>query len=257
MKIIKEISKAMVIAFLTVFTIHLAFAHPDDWQTTGIVALILIIAVQLFYRILHVVKLGKGYAIEFGNDYNSKSTNQELQNKVDILNQRLTKTEAKNRHLQGQINSINKKITTLNEKTPEKPNLTYQTISTAELLETFYFTNDLDKFDKTRKPIDVESFHNAIEEAKKNNEQFKENHFYKSIVDKYSEAFAYALIQKISPMCNADTLQKIEPTLYRAVERPYSKATILAVRDELTKDDNKAKLTLEFERFIKELDMLY
>lgn len=258
-KVLKGITKAMPVIFFAALTAYLAFTHTKNWQTIVTVAIVLFVLIQLFYKPFHVIKIGDQYSLEFDGSAEKPGVknDSELQNKVDKLNQRLTKAETKNRYLQDQINGINKKIAVLNEKTPETPNLTYQIISTAESLETFYFTNDLDKFDKTSTPISVEAFHNTIEEAKKNNEPFKENHFYKSIVDKYSEAFAYALIQKVSPICDAETLQKIEPTLYGAVKRPYSKATILAIRDELIKDGNKAELTLAFEQFIKELDMLY
>lgn len=186
-----------------------------------------------------------------------EKTSKETKGKIEKINRQLAELKKNEVSLQEQIKTINKNIGTLNKEMSKRPKLTIQTVPTVELLKSFYFTNGLEKFDKTRRPINVEDFHNTIEEAKKNNEPFKENHFYKSIVDKYSEAFAYALIQRVSPICDAETLQKIEPTLYGAVKRPYSKATILAIRDELIKDGNKAELTLAFEQFIKELDMLY
>lgn len=186
-----------------------------------------------------------------------EKTSKEAKDKIEKINRQLAELKKDEVSLQEQIKTINKNISNLNKEMSERPKLTVQRVPTVELLKSFYFTNDLEKFNKIRRPINVEDFHNTIEEGKKNDESFKENYYYQSIVDKYSEAFAYALIQKVSPICDTDTLRKIEPTLYGAVKRPYSKATILAIRDELIKDGNKAELTLAFEQFIKELDMLY
>lgn len=239
-----------------------------DWKSlAGLVILFLIWGLMIFANLAaffdnkEISFLGFKISSKQDNATNEKQaiekTSKETKSKIEKINRQLAELKKNEVSLQEQIKTINKNIGTLNKEMSKRPKLTIQTVPTVELLKSFYFTNGLEKFDKTRRPINVEDFHNTIEEAKKNNEPFKENHFYKSIVDKYSEAFAYALIQKVSPICDAETLQKIEPTLYGAVKRPYSKATILAIRDELIKDGNKAELTLAFEQFIKELDMLY
>jgi hypothetical protein len=258
MKKIIGAGKAMTVSLLMLFIIYLAFTHPSNWQTTAIVALVLAIVVQLFYKVLHTINFGKGYAIVFGDGSSRSAENVDLrQDKVDKLNQRISKTEAKNRHLQDQINGINKQLITINKEVSRKSEITIHKLTISETLQNFYRINDLENFNKTKTPVDVKNFHNTLEEAKRNNESFKHDYYYKRIVDKYSEAFAYSLIKKISSICDTDTLQKVEQTLYKAVKRPYSNAAILAIRDELTKADNKAELTLEFEHFLKELDMLY
>lgn len=273
MNVIKEIGKMMVTLSIIATAIYILVEHTKEWPSTIVLAVFLVIWVQLVYHLFKIVRLNnKGIA--FGSSFTENDSNdlvkrlnkkveelsnydKELQNRIEKAHRQLVELKKNEAGLQEQIKTINESVDTINKEISEVPKLTIQRVPTAELLETFYFTNGLEKFDRTTEPIDVESFHNTIEEAKKSNESFKENYYYKSIVDKYSEAFAYALIQKISSICETDELHKIEPTLYKAVKRPYSKATILAIKDELERNDNKAELTLEFEQFIKELDMLY
>lgn len=255
----KEAGKMVVTLSIIATAIYILVEHPKYWAAVIVLACILAMWLQLVYHLFKRVNVSnKGLTFDGNTERTEEEANpEELKNKVDKLNRRLSKTEAKNRNLQDQINSLNKRVIDISKSTAEGPELTVHEFTAAELFRIFYFTNGLEEFDKTQTPIDVDSFHNTVEEAKKSDKPFDENHYYKLIVDKYSEAFTYALIKKITFMCDMSLLAKEEQTLYKAVKRPYSKATILAVRDELTKDDNKAKLTLEFERFIKELDMLY
>ena len=186
-----------------------------------------------------------------------QQVNSELQPIVSRPDRRIAKLETTVKQLKDQINSSNKTLVKLSKEVSSKPDITIKKLTVSELLEGFYFTNNLEDFTKERQPIDLDGFYNTIQTAKKNDEAFKEDNYYRLIVKKYSEALAYKTIANIKAVCDARTLQDLEKLLYKAVEYPYSKDTIISIRDNLSNNSNKAKLTYEFERLIRNLDKLY
>lgn len=265
-KLLLEVGKLLVTLAIIVEAIYLLFTTPKYWPGVTVLAAILYMWLRLVYHLFGKLKWTKD-GFEITDDTNAHESSQideikekvdsRLQDKVDKLVQRMSKVEAKNKHLQGELNSINEKLIKLNKEMSRKTEIGIHKFTISELFQGFYFTNDLENFTKERQPIDLDGFHNAIQMAKKNGEAFKENNYYRLIVKKYSEALAYKTINNIKSVCDGQALKGLEKLLYKAAEYPYSKNTIISIRDDLSNNSNKTKLTYEFELLIRNLDKLY
>ncbi|WP_283620623.1 hypothetical protein [Limosilactobacillus avium] len=64
-----------------------------------------------------------------------------MQNRIEKTHRQLVELKKNEAGLQEQIKTINESVDTINKEISEVPKLTIQRVPTAELLETFYFTN--------------------------------------------------------------------------------------------------------------------
>lgn len=262
-KKIKETAKLMPIIFLILFIIYLAFSHPAYWQTTAIVAVVLMTLVQLLYKPFSIINVDGKYVFEFGKSNlkkdiydieKLKKDNKRLSDRISAL----TKITVERHEYQKQLDDINSKFDNVEKKLSHKqdkvklPELTFP-----EMMQNYWFVNNLDDFNKTDEPIGVNSFQQTVDYAKKSNQLNTENYYYSRIVDKYSESYAYHFINKIKGNCDPRALKKVEPYIYKSVKRPYDESALLSAKNDLANDDNKTQLTYEFNKLMKNLNMLY
>lgn len=257
MKSIKETLKALTVIFMVLFTAYLAFAHINNWQTIAIVALVLLVVIQLFYKPFHIIKLGNKYAVEFDgkshNLSNNRGNDEQYLIRLERLEQRVNKCQKQIEKFEGQLTSLSKQVSTLEDKSQ----IRIHKLTFSEQMQSYCFTNNLDDFTKEQEPIDIKGLYHTIEYAKKNGQFDRENYYYLRIVDKYSESYMYHLINRIKGNCKLDVLRNVESFMYKAVKYPYSKSTLLSIKDDLTNDTNNTQLSYEFDKLIKDLDMLY
>ncbi|WP_314737050.1 hypothetical protein [Limosilactobacillus urinaemulieris] len=255
----KETVKGLTVIFLILFTIYLAYSHPSNWQAIAIVAAVLIVVVQLFYKPFHIISIDGKYGIEFDGSSNKADLSKEvksLQEKLSSLDEQISK--ASSRISNDKLDDIQKQINSLSEEISKKQDKPKEIrLTPMQMLNQYYVANNLDLFDPEEdEPIDVDDFHDLVQWAKKGNESYDHNRYYTIIVDKYSKAYTVKMLADVKQDCNEETFEKQKPILLQAIRRPYSKETLLSIRDSLITPANKSKLMLKFDQLMNNLDWI-
>lgn len=254
MKRIIKAAKAMTITFLAAFIIYLAYTHPHDWQTTAIVAIVLIIMVQLFYRVIHVVKLGEGYSIEFGPENDQKSQDSQDTKEFQNLRKELVELKKSNKKLSDRIDKINDRISKLH---PAPNKLTFDEVLRIQMY-TDSISTDSVTYSGMGEGSPYDSFCKQIAFAKENNVQIENSPNYRKMLDAFLNAICKHLANQLTSLYG-DKANSFKDTIKRALKQyPYSKKTLLAVRDELIKACGKrSQCTLLFDEVTNKLDRMY
>lgn len=254
MKRIVKAAKAMTITFLAAFIIYLAYAHPRDWQTTAIVAIVLIIMVQLFYRVIHVVKLGEGYSIEFGPENDRKSQDSQDTKEFQNLRKELIELKKSNKKLSDRIDKTNDRISKLH---PAPKKLTFD-----EVLRIQRYTEGISADNVTYSSMgdgsSYDSFCKQVAFAKQNGVRIENSPNYRKMLDIFLNAICNHLTDQLASLYG-DKANSFKDTIKQALKQyPYSKKTLLAVRDDLVEDYGKrSQCTLLFDEIINKLDRMY
>lgn len=254
MKRIVKAAKAMTITFLAAFIIYLAYAHPRDWQTTAIVAVVLIIVIQLFYRVIHVVKLGESYSIEFGPESVQKPQKDQETKEFQKLQKELAKLKESNKQLSNRIDKTNGRISKLH---PEPEKLTFDEALRIQMYTDGISTDNV-VYSGMGEGSSYDSFCKQIAFAKENNVQIENSPNYRKMLDIFLNAICNHLIDQLASLYG-DKVNSFKDTIKRAFKQyPYSKKTLLAVRDDLVEDYGKrSQCTLLFDEVTNKLDRMY
>lgn len=264
MKNVKETLKAMPVGFLILFTIYLAFSNTKDWETIAIVAGVLMLVVQLFYKPFHLVKISNKYAVEFDGDNKEKSDN--LIERLILIENNLKRQQKRNDDLSEKINKINAEIRNVHswQKHTEGildnvPRLHKLTLS--EMFDTLTFTNNISEQTKIdyRSMSGFEEFTDLVKRAHQSKQSLENIDAYKVGRKVYTQAITEKLIDELNNLYSMEKMRPLIKVVYEATSAyPYRKKVLLSVQDELiSKYDNKAKATMIFEKAISKLDMLY
>lgn len=243
------------------FILGLEFVKGVDWQSLLILfAMFLVWALVVFANLATFFENRSfkflGFEISAKeNTVESSNVNDKFDSLSD-LKEEINKLKESNNKLKSRIEEVNNRITKLH---PTPPKMTFD-----EMMRLLLYTYGLDKSNTSYRDLSSKdygmyySFCNQIKIAKEHNINIKTSKHYRKILDIYLNVISNHLLAQLV-LIYGDNVNSFKNTIKKALNQyPYSKETLLAVRDELIeKYSKKSQCTLLFEEIIKKLDKMY
>lgn len=243
------------------FILGLEFVKRVDWQSLLILfAMFLVWALVVFANLATFFENRSfkflGFEISAKENTVGTSNVNDKSDSLSDLKEEINKLKESNNKLKSRIEEVNNRITKLH---PTPPKMTFD-----EMMRLLLYTYGLDKSNTSYRDLSSKdygmyySFCNQIKIAKEHNINIKTSKHYRKILDIYLNVISNHLLAQLVLMYG-DNVNSFKNTIKKALNQyPYSKETLLAVRDELIeKYGKKSQCTLLFEEIIKKLDKMY
>lgn len=247
----KEIGKMLVTLSIIATAIYVLVEHTRQWPSIVVLAIILALWLQLVYHLFHKVKFSNKDVI-ISSDFDSDDGKT---NSVDLKNE-IIKLKKDNEKLSSRIEEVNNRITKLH---PVPPKMTFD--DSIRLI--LYMNRGLNTKNTTYNDVRSDdstfaSFCSQIAYAKQHNIEISSSKNYRKVLNIYLNVISNHLLAQLILMYD-NNVNSFKDTIKKALNQyPYSKETLLAVRDELIgKYGKKSQCTLLFEEIIKKLDKMY
>lgn len=243
------------------FILGLEFVKGVDWQSLLILfAMFLVWALVVFANLATFFENRSfkflGFEISAKeNTVESSNVNDKFDSLSD-LKEEINNLKESNNKLSSRIEEVNNRITKLH---PVPPKMTFD--DSIRLI--LYMDRGLNAKNTTYNDVrsndsTFADFYHQIEYAKQHNIEISSSKNYRKVLNIYLNVISNHLLAQLVLMYG-DNVNSFKDTIKKALNQyPYSKETLLAVRDELIeKYGKKSQCTLLFEEIIKKLDKMY
>lgn len=243
------------------FILGLEFVKRVDWQSLLILfAMFLVWALVVFANLATFFENRSfkflGFEISAKENTVGTSNVNDKSDSLSNLKEEVNNLKESNNKLKSRIEEVNNRITKLH---PTPPKMTFD-----EMMRLLLYTYGLDKSNMSYRDLSSKdygmyySFCSQIKIAKEHNINIKTSEHYRKILDIYLDAINNHLLAQLVLMYD-NNVNSFKNTIKKALNQyPYSKVTLLAVRDELIENyGKKSQCTMLFEEVIKKLDKMY
>lgn len=250
MNFLKEAGKMMVTLTIIATAIYILVKHTKDWPSVIVLAFILAMWLQLVYHLFKRVNVSsKG--VTFDGEPNDKDSSDDL---IRKLQGEVSKLKESNKQLSNRIDKTNDRISKLH---PAPKKETFD-----EMLGVQLYVDDITVDNTTYsgmvKGSPYDSFCGQVAFAKSSNVNLEGSPNYQKILSIFQSVICNHLIGQLTSLYG-DKVNSFEDTVKRALNQyPYSKKTLLAVRDDLVEDYGKrSQCTLLFDEVTNKLDRMH
>lgn len=250
MNFLKEAGKMMVTLTIIATAIYILVEHTKDWPSIIVLAIFLAMWLQLVYHLFKRVNVSsKG--VTFDGETNDKDGSGDL---IRELQDEVSKLKESNKKLSDRIDKTNDRISKLH---PAPKKETFDAMLGVQL-----YVDDISVDNTTYsgmvKGSPYDSFCEQVSFAKRSNVNLKDSPNYQKILGVFQSVICNHLTDQLTSLYD-NNVNSFKDTIKQALKQyPYSKKTLLAVRDDLVEDYGKrSQCTLLFDEVTNKLDRMY